>query len=135
MKSLILLLSLSLSTLSTSLAQGKWSMGLEIINRSELRKYEDSYQYLFKGTGGSSAIPWGLNIACQYSDRWRFESGIISRHYSRTVAVYYNEPGYTRIVNRPISYTGHTATVEIPIRIVYNTTCDGNPFSLMSWGD
>jgi hypothetical protein len=112
---------LFLFTLSTSLAQGKWTLGLEVANRSELRKYEDSYQYLFKGTGGSAAFPVGMNLAFQYSERWRFESGIISTPYSRTVAVYYNEPGYTRIANRPVSYRNHMATLEIPLRIVYNT--------------
>ena len=105
----------------TSLAQGKWTWGLEVANRSELRKYEDSYQYLFKGTRGSAAFPVGMNVAFQYSERWRFESGLISTPYSRTVAVYYNEPGYTRIANRPVSYRNHMATLEIPLRIVYNT--------------
>jgi hypothetical protein len=106
---------------STSLAQGKWTLGLETANRSELRKYTDSYRYLFKGTGGSSAFPAGMNVAFQYSERWRFESGLIGTPYSNTVAVFYNEPGYKRMFNRPISYTNHTSTLEIPIRVIYHT--------------
>lgn len=119
-KSTLISACLMLVVQSTSLAQGKWTLGLEMTNRSELRRYEDSYKYLFKGTKGSSEFPVGLNVAFQYSERWRFESGLISTPYSRTVAVYYNEPGYTRLTNKPLSFTAATATLEVPLRLAYN---------------
>jgi hypothetical protein len=67
MKSLIVLLSLSLSNLSTSLAQGKWSMGFTMASRSEWRLYEDSYQYLFKGSG--QGFSFGGSLAYQHNDK------------------------------------------------------------------
>jgi hypothetical protein len=106
---------------STALAQGRWSLGLELTRRSELRKYEDSYQYLFTKGGGGPVFPIGVNVAFQYSERWRFESGLISTPYSRTVGVYFNEQGYRRLLNKPIIYSGHRKTIEIPLTAVYKT--------------
>jgi hypothetical protein len=103
-----------------SLAQGKWTLGLELTRRSELRQYEDSYKYLFTRGGGGPVFPAGLNVAYQYSEKWRFESGFISTPYSQTVGVYFNEPGYQRIFNRPIVYIDNLLTFEVPLRVAYN---------------
>ena len=98
--------------------QGKWSMGFDMASRSEWRKYEDSYRYLFKGS--SSVFSFGGSISYQHNERWRFESGLISTPYSRTIAVYYNEPGYKRMLNRPLMYIGHTNMLEVPIKAIYS---------------
>jgi hypothetical protein len=115
----LLCMLLILSTHAASLAQGKWALGFEFTRRSELRQYEDSYQYLFT-RGGGPLFPAGLNVAYQYSEKWRFESGFISTPYSRTVGVFYNEPGYRRVFNRPVLYTNNLLTFEVPLRLVYN---------------
>jgi|GEM_PF-1055432 len=103
-----------------SLAQGRWTLGLEATRRIELRKYEDSYRYLLKRGGFESKFPVGVNVAFQYSEKWRFESGFISTPYSETVAVFYNEPGYQRLFDRPLIYIGSTSTFEIPLKVAYN---------------
>lgn len=116
----LLCLLLMLSSHATSLAQGKWILGLELTRRSELRQYEDSYQYLFTRGGGGPVFPAGLNVAYQHSEKWRFESAFISTPYSRTVGVYYNEPGYERLFNRPVAYVPNLLTFEIPMRVAYS---------------
>ncbi len=103
---------------TTSLAQGRWSLGFDVARRSEIRQYQDSYQYIYKGGGPVFSI--GGSIAFQYNEKWRFESGLLSTPYSRTVAVYYNEPGYKRLLNRPLMYGSHTNSLEIPMKIIYN---------------
>jgi hypothetical protein len=103
-----------------SLAQGKWTLGLEATRRIELRKYEDSYRYLLKRGGFESVFPVGVNVAYQYSEKWRFESGLLSTPYSRTVAVFYNEPGYQRLFNRPLFFINPTSTFEIPLKVAYH---------------
>lgn len=120
-KNIPIVFMLILVTNSTSLAQGRWSLGLELTRRSELREYEDSYQYLFTKGGGGPVFPVGVNVAFQYSERWRFESGLINTPYSRTVGVYFNEPGYRRVLDRPLIYIGSTSTLQIPLTAVYKT--------------
>lgn len=117
----LLVLIIVFATNSTSLAQGRWTLGLELTRRSELRKYEDSYQYLLTKGGGGPVFPIGVNVAFQYSERWRFESGLISTPYSNTVGVYFNEPGYRRVLDRPLIYVGSTSTLNIPMTAVYKT--------------
>lgn len=78
----ILLSSLSLP----SMAQGRWTIGLDMARRIEIRQYQDSYKYLF--TGGVPVLSIGGSIAFQYNDKWRFESGLFNTPYSNTVAVY-----------------------------------------------
>jgi hypothetical protein len=95
-------------------------MGLDIARRSEIRQYEDSYKYLFTRGGGGPVFSIGGSIAFQYNEKWRFESGLLSTPYSRTVAVFYNEPGYSRLLNRPLMYGSHTNSLEIPMKIIYN---------------
>lgn len=115
-----------------SLAQGKWTLGLELTRRSELRQYEDSYRYLLTRGGGGPVYPVGLNVAYQYSEKLRFESGFISTPYSQTVGVFYNEPGYRRVFNRPVLYTNNQPTFEVPLRLIYNPnfTWKGIQFNL-----
>jgi hypothetical protein len=103
---------------TTSPAQGRWTMGLDIARRSEIRQYQDSYQYIYKGGGPVFSI--GGSIAFQHNEKWRIESGLLSTPYSRTVAVYYNEPGYKRLLNRPLMYVSNRNTLEIPLKLVYN---------------
>lgn len=111
---------LSIITLCCSSAQGRWTLGWEMTKRSELRKYTDSYQYLFTNRNIPSYVT-GFNLTFQYSERWRIESGLINTFYSKTIAVYYNEPGYTRLVKRPMIQSRRTSTLEIPMKLVYNT--------------
>lgn len=120
-KKILIVFVLILATNFLSLAQGRWTLGLELTRRSELRKYEDSYQYLLTKGGGGPVFPFGVNVAFQYSERWRFESGMISTPYSLTVGVYYNEPGYRRVLDRPLIYAGSTSTLQVPMTAVYNT--------------
>jgi hypothetical protein len=119
MTRLFLILSSCMLISTTSLAQGKWSMGFTMASRSEWRQYSDSYQYLFKG--GSPVFSFGGSLAYQHNERWRFETGLFSTPYSNTVAVYYNEPGYQRMLNRPVMYVGNTNTLEIPFKVIYTT--------------
>lgn len=105
---------------TTSLAQGRWSMGFDIARRSEIRQNEDSYKYMYTRGGGGPMFSIGGSIAFQHNEKWRFESGLMSTPYSNTVAVYYNEPGYKRLLNRPLMYVGNTNSLEIPIKIIYN---------------
>lgn len=102
----------------TGLAQGKWTMGFDVARRTELRQNEDSYKYLFRNGGQVFSI--GGSLAFQYNEKWRFESGLFSTPYSRTVAIYYNEPGYKRLLKRPLMYVGNTNSLEIPLKVVYN---------------
>lgn len=104
---------------ATCLAQGKWSMGVAMASRSEWRHYQDSYKYLFKGFG--SVFSFGGSLAYQHNERWRLETGLFSSPYSRTVGVYYNEPGYRRLLDRPAMYVGNTNTLEIPLKAIYST--------------
>jgi hypothetical protein len=86
--------------------------------RSEIRQYQDSHKYLYKG--GVPVLSLGGSLAFQYNNKWRFESGLISTPYYRSAAVYYNEPGYKRILNRPLMSIGNTNTLEIPLKVVYS---------------
>ncbi|MHA7130023.1 hypothetical protein [Algoriphagus namhaensis] len=119
MARLLLIISACCLMQTTSLAQGKWSIGFTMASRSEWRQYQDSYQYLFKGSGQS--FSFGGSLAYQHSEKWRWETGLFSTPYSRTVGVYYNEPGYRRLLNRPIIYVSHTNTLEIPLKAIYST--------------
>lgn len=96
-------------------------MGLDIARRSEIRQYEDSYKYLFTRGGGGPVFSIGGSIAFQYNEKWRFESGLLSTPYSNSVSVFYNEPGYSRLLNRPLMYINHTNTLEIPMKAIFNT--------------
>lgn len=119
MNRLFLILTIGFLIPATSLAQGKWSMGFTMASRSELRQYQDSYQYLFKGSG--PAFSFGGSLAYQHSEKWRWETGLFSTPYSRTVGVYYNEPGYRRMLNRPVMYGSNTNSLEIPLKVIYST--------------
>jgi hypothetical protein len=119
MTRLLVLVSACCLIQATSLAQGKWSMGFTMASRSEWRQYQDSYQYLFKGSG--SAFSFGGSLAYQHSEKWRWETGLFSTPYSRTVGVYYNEPGYRRLLNRPVMYGSNTNSLEIPLKAIYST--------------
>ncbi len=94
-------------------------MGFTMASRSEWRQYQDSYQYLFKGSG--HGFSFGGSLAYQHNEKWRWETGLFSTPYSNTVGVYYNEPGYRRMLNRPLMYVSHTNTLEIPIKAIYST--------------
>ncbi|MBY5949421.1 hypothetical protein KUV23_00470 [Algoriphagus marincola] len=119
MTKLLLLISVCCLIHTTSFPQGKWSMGFTMASRSEWRQYQDSYQYLFKGSG--QGFSFGGSLAYQHNEKWRWETGLFSTPYSNTVGVYYNEPGYRRMLNRPVMYVSHTNTLEIPLKAIYST--------------
>lgn len=113
----IIILAVSAFTLDNCLAQGKVSIGFNLISRNERRTYHDPKGYLHRQYTPLFAIGGILNYAI--NENWEIETGIYSTTFHQTISAYYKEPGFI-----PLSGTGWQVnglkTLLIPFRGIYN---------------
>lgn len=116
---------------STSLAQGRLSVGFDLASRKEIRSYHDPQGYLNKQYTPLFAI--GGSLSYMINDKWEVESGIYETSFHQTVSAYYKEPGYI-----PLSGTGWQVnglkTLQIPLRGVYDLGLNWKRFSFSAIG-
>lgn len=113
----LIILAVSTIILSNCLAQGKLSVGFDLVSRNERRSYNDPKGYLHRQYAPLFAIGGSLNYTL--NEKWEIETGIYNTSFRQTISAYYKEPGFI-----PLSRTGWQVnglkTLIIPFRGIYN---------------
>lgn len=105
-------------TINTTLAQGKFSLGMDAGLRFEKPRIDDAQNYLIRNLFPSGTI--GIIVAKDYSDKIYFESGIYRTTFITGVSAFYNQPGYMRFSRYGEHGSGGFSTIQIPVRMGYN---------------
>jgi hypothetical protein len=117
---------------TVSLAQGKFSLGIDAGLRIEKAVFDDPKGYLFRDLWPSGTI--GLSGTYAHSKHWEFELGVYRTTFNNSVSAFYREPGYftmTRVGNKG---GGGFSSLQIPIRAIYASPVHYKKFKLLLLG-